>query len=195
MASTHDNPIAQRILHAAVRLFAQKGYAATTTREIVEAAQVTKPMLYYYFESKEGLCRAALQQFLEQFEERLRRLLEEPREPLEQLVAVVWAHLDFCQEHMDIARLFFALFFGPPEETAWLNLDRYAKAGNELMMLAIDKAARSGLLRPRSQQAFRLALDGMINIHIIGSLKENAPLTHKLARQIVEDLLGGFGRH
>ena len=37
----------ERILIAAATLFANKGYAGTSVREIVEAAGVTKPTLYY----------------------------------------------------------------------------------------------------------------------------------------------------
>ena len=40
---------AAKIVAAAVRLFCEKGYEATAVREIVEAAGVTKPVLYYYF--------------------------------------------------------------------------------------------------------------------------------------------------
>ena len=45
----------ERLLSGATALFASKGYAATTVREIVERAGVTKPVLYYYFRSKEGI--------------------------------------------------------------------------------------------------------------------------------------------
>jgi AcrR family transcriptional regulator len=44
-----------RILETATDLFAEKGYAGTYVREIVEKAGVSKPALYYYFKSKEGL--------------------------------------------------------------------------------------------------------------------------------------------
>jgi AcrR family transcriptional regulator len=46
-----------RLLDAALTLFAAKGYVATGTQEIIEAASVTKPVLYHYFESKEALFR------------------------------------------------------------------------------------------------------------------------------------------
>jgi AcrR family transcriptional regulator len=190
---TRDNPMAQRILDAAVRLFAQKGFAATSTREVVEAARVTKPMLYYYFDSKEGLCRAALERFRDRFEARLRRVLGEPREPLERLVDVVWAHLEFCRTNEDMARLFYALYFGPAEEVAWLNMEQYVCAGNECLMQVVEEADRAGLLRPGCHQAFVMALHGMINIWVILFLKENERLTRKVAQQIVEDLLGGYG--
>src|SRR5512145_2176521 len=44
-----------RLLAGATELFKRKGYAGTTVREIVAAAGVTKPVLYYYFRNKEGI--------------------------------------------------------------------------------------------------------------------------------------------
>ena len=44
-----------RIVAAATELFGRQGYEATSTRQIVEAAQVTKGALYHWFSSKEDL--------------------------------------------------------------------------------------------------------------------------------------------
>lgn len=43
------------LLSAAERLFAERGYAATTVRDIASAAQVTERTFYRYFDGKEGL--------------------------------------------------------------------------------------------------------------------------------------------
>ena len=51
----------QSILIAARALFAQKGYSGATVDEIIVKAKTTKPMLYYYFGSKEGLFAAVLE--------------------------------------------------------------------------------------------------------------------------------------
>ena len=51
----------QQILDAALGLFAQKGYATTTMREIVDAVGITAPSLYYYFGNKEGLYMELMQ--------------------------------------------------------------------------------------------------------------------------------------
>ncbi|MDX8036414.1 TetR/AcrR family transcriptional regulator [Lentzea sp. BCCO 10_0856] len=45
----------QKIIDAAVRLFAAQGYDATSVQEIVAAAEVTKGALYHYFRSKDDL--------------------------------------------------------------------------------------------------------------------------------------------
>ena len=47
---------ARLIEQSATRLFAEQGYASTSVDEIVNAAGVTKPMLYRHFESKQELC-------------------------------------------------------------------------------------------------------------------------------------------
>src|ERR1700704_3422340 len=49
---------AERILSTALDLFAVKGYDATAVREICEAAGITKPTLYHFFGSKEGVLQA-----------------------------------------------------------------------------------------------------------------------------------------
>jgi AcrR family transcriptional regulator len=61
-ASTPDapaDPLADgreaQLLAIARRLFAQKGYDATSMRDIAEAAQITKAALYYYFPNKDAL--------------------------------------------------------------------------------------------------------------------------------------------
>ncbi|MEA2040283.1 MAG: TetR/AcrR family transcriptional regulator, partial [Thermodesulfobacteriota bacterium] len=54
--NTIDNgSVRARLLVAGTTIFAEKGYASTTVREIVARAGVSKPVLYYYFKNKEGI--------------------------------------------------------------------------------------------------------------------------------------------
>jgi TetR/AcrR family transcriptional regulator, regulator of cefoperazone and chloramphenicol sensitivity len=48
----------QRLIQAALRLFAHQGYAKTSTRELAESAQVNVASISYYFGDKAGLYRA-----------------------------------------------------------------------------------------------------------------------------------------
>lgn len=82
-----------RILLAAVGLFAERGYAGTSVRDISERLGVTKAALYYHFPSKETILDALLDPFISEFNllvERARRSPAlPPRELLERMVAVL----------------------------------------------------------------------------------------------------------
>jgi AcrR family transcriptional regulator len=81
------------VLTEALKLFAERGYAAVTMEDIARAAGLTKGGVYFHFPSKEAVLLAALQQQLEQFADQLRsRLLAEP-DPRRRLDLYVQAHL------------------------------------------------------------------------------------------------------
>ena len=52
----------QQLLHAAARLFRQKGFAATTTRDIASAAGMRSGSPFYHFENKAALLFAVVEQ-------------------------------------------------------------------------------------------------------------------------------------
>jgi AcrR family transcriptional regulator len=52
------------LLEAALKLFVEKGFAATRSEEVARAAGVSKGTLYLYFPSKEELLKAVIQHFL-----------------------------------------------------------------------------------------------------------------------------------
>ncbi len=57
----------QRILDAALQVFAQTGFQAAGTRQIAELAGVTLPSLQYYFGGKQGLYEACAQAVASRF--------------------------------------------------------------------------------------------------------------------------------
>jgi AcrR family transcriptional regulator len=60
---THDT--AQKVLQAASELFAERGYAATTTRAIAERAGVNEVTLFRRFDNKLGILKALGEQWAE----------------------------------------------------------------------------------------------------------------------------------
>lgn len=64
-------PVPQRLMAAATRLFADRGYDRTSVQDIVEAAGVTKGALYHYFGSKDDLLHEIYARLLRLQQERL----------------------------------------------------------------------------------------------------------------------------
>src|SRR5262245_24759529 len=58
---------AERILTKSLELFAVKGYDATSVREICEAAGITRPTLYHFYGSKDGVLQSLVTSGFERF--------------------------------------------------------------------------------------------------------------------------------
>jgi AcrR family transcriptional regulator len=85
------------LLVIAGQLFAQRGYAATTVRDIAEAAGILSGSLYHHFDSKEGILDAILSSFLSSMIERYEEVLAArlgPRESLRGLVSASLVAMD-----------------------------------------------------------------------------------------------------
>jgi AcrR family transcriptional regulator len=106
----------QLIEQAATRLFAQRGFAATTVDDIVQAAGVTKPMLYRHFESKAELCVALLERArADLIAAPLAQFTPGTGDPRSQVPAMLDAWLGHVEQHPDAARLLFMPITGDPE--------------------------------------------------------------------------------
>lgn len=102
----------RRIMIAAVTLFAQKGYSATTTREIVDQAGVTKPMLYYYFRDKQGLYTNIVRSAMEALHADLQVAVAEGATPLDRLRRYVQTYLQFFLANREVGAVCFQEIFG-----------------------------------------------------------------------------------
>jgi len=58
----------REILRVAEEIFARKGYSGTSTREIAEAAGVTKGLLFYHFQTKERLYLTVIENMVKAFQ-------------------------------------------------------------------------------------------------------------------------------
>lgn len=54
------SPVRDRLLASAAQLFYEHGVAATSVQDVIEVAEVSRPTLYAYFESKEELLATVL---------------------------------------------------------------------------------------------------------------------------------------
>lgn len=68
---TRGEDTRRRILDAAIEVFAVEGYERASTRLLAERAGVNLPAIQYYFGSKEGLLRAAVEHIAEEIDQQM----------------------------------------------------------------------------------------------------------------------------
>jgi AcrR family transcriptional regulator len=79
----------EEILALATRIFADKGYASTTVREIADSAGILSGSLYHHFPSKESMLHEIMHGFLDGTIEQYRATLAQGGAPLDVLRALV----------------------------------------------------------------------------------------------------------
>jgi AcrR family transcriptional regulator len=102
MPATSKTERTQRAVERACRegakLFAEKGYSETTTRELAAAMDVTNGTFYYYFPSKEDLLRQICADALAEITASVSSAVESAANGLDAVTKLIHAHVDTIVE-------------------------------------------------------------------------------------------------
>ena len=131
----------ERVLETAIGMVAEKGYAGTSVREIVECAGVSKPVLYYYFKSKEGLFLAILDMAENLQKQLLLGVLESEGSVLDRLLILYRRLYAGVDEHRSLYKMIYGLISGPPQGAPNYDFTRY----HHHMFKAICKIYNAGI--------------------------------------------------
>jgi len=112
-------------MEAGISLFAEKGYASTSVREIVARAGVSKPVLYYYFKNKEGIFRDILNWAAEKQRDLLKEILETPATALDRFIDLYRRVYQGALEIPSLFKMIHNLIFGPPQGAPDYDLEQY----------------------------------------------------------------------
>lgn len=143
----HEPDARKSLFLAGINLFAEKGYASTSVREIVSLAGVTKPVLYYYFHSKEGMFQAILDWAAEELESILKEALQKPGTALERIVHLYRRIYHGLMEHHQLFKLINHLFFGPPQGAPRYDVERFHRRMVEVIKEIYLEGVRQGEVR------------------------------------------------
>jgi AcrR family transcriptional regulator len=157
-----EQKVKVRLHAAAAKVFARKGYAAATVREIVEAAGVTKPVLYYHFGSKEGIYKAILETAYGDFVRRLASVGGLGGSASLRLTRLCEEVYTIFRRHTEAVRLMHAIVYGPPQGAPFFDFDRALLLFEESVAAIIRQGRRAGEFRG-DEAAMTRAVLGVCN--------------------------------
>ncbi len=151
----------EELLRAAARLFVEKGFAATTTRDIAEAVGMRSGSPFYHFRSKQDLLKAAILEGLNTGYRRLQEAIEGISDPGQRLRVMIRAHLrNLLEGDCDAPMLLYES--RSLDAAARVEIARVADHYQHAWQATLDELAASGRLRS-SARPVRLFLFGMLN--------------------------------
>lgn len=142
------------ILAAAQRLFAERGYAATTIEAIAAQAEVSEATVYAGFGSKRGIL-LAFQQLMEQntdLGERRRAFHAAAGNPAEQVAIAVSISLSFPAKHADLIAVLLSARGMDPDIDEFLHRGLVDNHGGAWSMVASELASQHALRPGLSEQ-------------------------------------------
>lgn len=94
-----------RILDAAIKVFARKGFYNATIADVARVAEVAEGTIYLYFKNKDDLLISIFEQSMELFIQEAKKELGDIEDPKAKLKRFLSLHLELVQKNPELAQV------------------------------------------------------------------------------------------
>ncbi len=133
----------EAILNSALPLFAARGYDAVGVQEVAETAGITKPTLYHYFGSKQGLLRALLAVYNEPFLQQIEQAAAYDGDLPKTLETLGQAYFDYARRNPVYYRMHLSMYFAPQDSDAHQMVAGWSESQYRLVETMFAAAAQN----------------------------------------------------
>lgn len=155
---------AERILAAAARLFAERGFECTSVQAVAAAAGTCKSNVFHHFASKQGLFAAVLEQASRDFRAELQAQSGAGGSLRERLLAFLAGHLRLLERHAAVARLLLKEIRGADERSGRELAERVIAPSFRQVVALLQRARDEGLIRADAELPLAALLLLKINL-------------------------------
>lgn len=184
----------ERILKAAIKVFARKGFYNARISEIAKEAGVADGTIYLYFRNKYDLLITIFEREMSRIIQQVRKELESLPDAKSKLERYAFLHLNLVEEYRDLAELFQVEL---RQSYKFMKEHRFRKFAEYVNIISaiVREGQAAGLFRPDVKpgifkRAFFGALDEMSRFWILSSRKKYSVST--AAKQIASFFLEGI---
>ncbi len=185
----------ERILRAALEVFARKGYHRAVVDDIVRASRTSKGAVYHHFPNKEALFLALVDEFAARLAEAMAAAIGAAHGALGKVEAALRSGLETFARHRELARILLleSVSLGPAYESKRAEVHgRFA----DLIRGYLDEAVSEGSIPPLDTRVATLAWLGAVNEVVIQWLHTGQPdLLTEAVPALTPMLLRSIGVH
>jgi len=181
-----------RILEAAVKVFATKGYHDTKVDDIVSESSTSKGSFYFYFPSKQDIFLALSDTFADLLESRITQAMEKETHGLQQMDAALRASLSLFTQYRGLAKIALVQAVG-----LGAVFEERRRVINKRLALIIksrlERAAADGSIPPMQADITARAWVGALNEVVIHWIYTGAPPLEESLPALKKFLLRSIG--
>ena len=192
MTSGPAGPARQdQVRAAALRLFKEKGYHATSMRDIAEAVGINKGSLYSYIKSKEDLLIPVFEQAQGVLTSQIEAIAADASlTPTQKLRRAIHAHVTAVADNLDVLTVYLSEWRQLASESLATNRrqrETYARLFHQILRDGID----SGEFRDTDTRIVMLGMIGMCN-YLFRWYRPDGRLTpDEIADELIEMVMRG----
>jgi len=160
--STAESATKDRILDAAVDVFARKGYHGAGVEDIVAASGTSKGAFYHYFASKQAIFLTLMDNLAEVVEQGVEAAISAEQGAMAKVEAALRVVVETAAEQRDLAKILLveAVGLGPEFEEKRLEIHRRFA---HVIQRHLDRAVAEGDIPPQDTALVARAWFGALN--------------------------------
>jgi len=177
----------EKIIRAAAKEFAEKGFHNTQISHIIKSAGVARGTFYIHFKSKEEIFEEILKRVVEDLKERIKPV-NLKKDPVEQVKENVRRVIDYALENEELAKI---VLLRSCEPNYARIIECFFEDLVRLISKSLEKGIKLGILKPHDTEVVARAILGGVK-EVIKSLlcKKNVD-SEKVVDELLKFCLGG----
>ena len=188
------NETKEYIFRTAARLFANKGYNGVSMREISEESGVTKPTIYYYFGSKEGIYRELFDAGISKVFSSIEHVKGLDLPAKEKLVVMTKNLFGFAVQYPEYSKFFMTIVTPFSDNDVLEKFKKEAHKRGRVLIAVIKEGIKSGEFGAGANPELAARIIGGVWQHMIMQQLASTKrvLTDKLAEDTIEIIFKGL---
>jgi AcrR family transcriptional regulator len=163
-----------RLLDAAERVFAEKGYHGTVVDDIIRASDSSKGGFYFHFPNKQAIFLALVDALVPKLAATVDKAIAAERDPVAQLDAALTTVLDLFSRHRRLTKILLVEAVGLGhgfDEKLMRTRGQFAR----MIQAHLDRAVAAGAITPLDTETVAWAWFGAINELVVRWLVTGQP--------------------
>ena len=185
------NKTKRKIFETAMKLFAEKGYEATSVEEITATVGVAKGTLYYHFSSKEEIYNFLIDEGMKLLHNSIEIKTENVADPVAKLKAVIIIQLKVIMKYDEFITILLSQIWGSEPRHQHFRKSIYEYI--DVIKGIIEEGMKKGVIKNGNSELMASSIFGAICAMKIYKIKMNKDIDiDKVATNIVDYILRGM---